>query len=272
MNVYIEMEGAMAISKEEQEYLVEQIESLTSKRPLFYLKFCSQKKYAEDVCNGKLYANTAEYFRKRELETGERGQGDQFELLLSIKTESITAIDNETGNILFTAPKGLFNVQFKSDDELPIVSFTGIPLGDMKFVDADEHHAEFLFPFTDDEYDTMKERFGEYCVIIGARELESKIASYSLNNNCDYVFDKIDYCDQNRIDRIQAFNKSAKERFLYKNADLSYQREYRLAVAEKIPDDHYISIGKLDSAKILKADELRQLKFSIEYLSHMREE
>lgn len=33
----------MAISKEEQEYLVEQLESLTSKRPLFYLKFCSQE-------------------------------------------------------------------------------------------------------------------------------------------------------------------------------------------------------------------------------------
>lgn len=56
----------MAISKEEQEYLVEQLESLTSKRPLFYLKFCSQEKYAEDICNGKLYANTAEYFRKRD--------------------------------------------------------------------------------------------------------------------------------------------------------------------------------------------------------------
>lgn len=215
----------MAISKEKQEYFVEQIEALTGKRPLFYLKFCSQEKYAEDVCNGKLYANTVEYFRRRELETGERGQGDQFELLLSIKTENITAVDSKTGDILFTAPKGMFNVQFKSDDDLLIVSFTGIPLGDMVFVNADEHHAEFLFPFTDGEYDTMKERFGEYCVIIGARELESKITSYSLKNNADYVFDKIEYCDQNRIDRIQAFNKSAKERFLYKNADLGCQKE-----------------------------------------------
>jgi len=86
------------------------------------------------------------------------------------------------------------------------------------------------------------------------------------------LFDKIEYCDQNRIDRIQAFNKSAKERFLYKNADLSYQREYRLAIADEMPQDHYVLIGKLNNTKILKAEELRQLKFSIEYLSHMREE
>ena len=103
---------------------------MTTPRPLFYLQFCSYEKFAQDVCNGDLYGNTAEFFRKREIETGERGQGDKFELLLSLETQNITVVDNETGKVVFTAPKGAFKVQFKNDDVILIVSFFGIPLGD----------------------------------------------------------------------------------------------------------------------------------------------
>lgn len=262
----------MSITPEEKKYLVEQIENLTSPRPLFYLKFCSCEKFAQDVCNGDLYGNSAGYFRQREIETGERGQGDQFELLLSIQTKNITAIDNETGNIIFTAPKGVFKVQFKEDDLIPIVSFVGIPLGDMEIIDVDETHADFKFPFTDDEYQTMAERFGEYCVILGAKEIEAKITAYCNHFGYDYIFDKVEYCDQNTIDRMQAFNKSAKERFLYKNSDLDYQREYRLAVGVEMPEDHFIRIGKFNTAKVIKSDVLKNLMFSINYTSHTKED
>lgn len=61
--------------------------------------------------------------------------------------------------------------------------------------------------------------------------------------NCDYVFDKIEYCKRNRIDRLQAFNKSEKEIFLYKNSDLSI-------------------------IKIFIPQEFKEIKFSIEYILH----
>lgn len=154
---------------------------------------------------------------------------------------------------------------------IPIVSFVGIPLGDMEFIDADETHATFKFPFTDDEYQTMTERFGEYCVMLGAREVETRITAFCNHFGCENVFDKVEYCDQNRIDRMQAFNKSAKERFLYKNSDLKYQREYRLAVGIEIPEDHFIRIGKFNSAKVIKSDVLRNLMFSINYTSYHKE-
>lgn len=233
----------MEITKENKEYLIEQIEDLCGKRPLFYLKFCSCEKFAKDVCSGDLYANTPAYFRDLELRTGERGQGDSFELISYIETERITMCDCETGNIIMTAPKGTFKVQFKDDNSVPIVCFVGIPLREMHIVDADENHADFLFPFSEEEYALMEEKFGQYCVVISARELENKIQKYCISENCDYVFDRIDYCPQNRIDRIQAFNTSAKERFLYKNEDLAYQREYRFALACKMPEDHFIKIG-----------------------------
>ena len=54
------------ISEEDRLQLVEQLEALTGKRPLFYLKFCSCEKFANDVCAGNLYATTPKYFREQE--------------------------------------------------------------------------------------------------------------------------------------------------------------------------------------------------------------
>ena len=44
----------IAISEEDRSKLVEQLESLAGRRPLFYLKFCSCEKFANDVCAGNL--------------------------------------------------------------------------------------------------------------------------------------------------------------------------------------------------------------------------
>lgn len=165
---------------------------------------------------------------------------------------------------------GNAKLQFKDDDVVPLVCFVGIPLREMVLISADETHAVFQFPFTAEEYQVMSERFGEYCVIIGANELEQRIDNVCGADECDYVFDAVEYCKQNRIDRMQAFAEYSKKRFLYKNEDLKYQREYRLAVAIEMPVDHFIHFGKLDTAKVLPSSELRNMAFSIEYVSHIR--
>ena len=85
-------------------------------------------------------------------------------------------------------------------------------------------------------------------MIVNGKELEHHINCYCEENECDYIFDKVEYCEQNRLDRMQVFSKSAKERFLYKNKDLAYQREYRLVIAHEMPIDHFVRIGKLDNS------------------------
>lgn len=255
----------MKPTPDEKNHLVTQIEGLCGTRPMFYLKFCSCEQFASDICNGNLYANTPEYFREQERRSGERGQGDQFELISVIESFNITMCDAESGNIILSSPKGTVKIRYKDDDSIPLVSFTGITLREMDFIEADEKHADCVFPFTDDEYERMEEKFGKYCVIIAAREIEQKIEQYCKTNNCDYIFDRIDYCSQSRIDRLQAFGGGTKERFLYKNEDLAYQREYRLAMALEMPLDHFIRIGKLDNAKVLEAKELKNMAFRIEY-------
>ncbi len=257
----------MGISKEEKDFIINEINKLTNGKPLFYLKFCSTEQFAQDICDGNLYGNTAEYFRQQEIKSGERGQGDRFETILSIQTNNITAIDRETGNIAFNAPKGTFTVQFESDKKIPIISFVGIPFQEMKIIEADETLTSFLLPFTDEEYINMSSKFGKYCVVLSGKELENRISAYCNAYGYDYLFDKIEYCNQNRLDRIEAFNKCAKERFLYKNADLAYQREYRLAIGIEIPDDHFIRLGPFSSAKYIESEKLKDLYYVINYKS-----
>lgn len=260
------------LNQEDKDYLIDQLENQMGTRPVFYLKFCSEEKFAQDVCNGDFYGNTAEYFRKKELESGERGQGDQFELILPIKTEKVSMFDYETGNLVAIFEGGNAKFQYKDDDTIPIVSFVGIPIREMKLIEADETQAVFQFPFNIEEYRTMKERFGTYCVVLSAKELEQRIEAICRKNECDYVFDAVEYCCQNRIDRMQSFVEGSKKRFLYKNEDLRYQREYRLAVAIEMPEDHFLHFGKLENAKTISADDLQNMAVSIEYVSHTKED
>lgn len=255
----------MNLLSEEKKHICSEINHQTNNRPLFYLKFCSEERFANDVCNGNLYGNTAEYFRRKEIETGERGQGDKYETILNIDTQNITAIDNETGNIAFIAPKGVVSIKFEADLLIPIVSFVGISVDETTIIESTEEYTDFLLPFSEEEYNSLEEKFGEYCVIIAGNELEKKINNYCSSNGYEYLFDKVTYCNPNRIDRIEAFRTGSKERFLYKNEDLSFQREYRLAIGIEIPDDHFIRIGKLTSARCIESKKLKNLFFRVNY-------
>lgn len=55
---------------------------------------------------------------------------------------------------------------------------------------------------------------------------------------------------------------------MYKNEDLSYQREYRLALACEIPSDHFIDMGAFKNAEIFKSDNLKSIVFTINFISH----
>lgn len=254
------------ISIENKELLTKQIEVHLGERPLFYLKFCEKESWANDVAAGNLYGNTAEYFRNIENKTGECGQGDKQEMINIIETQRIVMLDSVTGTPVLTASSGTLNVEFSADKKIPIVSFVGITLRDMVLVNYDEKRAEFRFPFTDEEFTLMEQKFGKYCTIVGAREIEARIENYCKTiGGAEYIFDKVVYCPQNTFQRIEAFNNGDKQRYLYKNECFAYQREYRLAIAIEMPKDHFIRLGKLMNAKAFLSSEISNFKFSIGY-------
>ena len=253
------------INQDEKNMIVSQIEKLMSSKPFVFLKFCSQEKYAKDVLNGDLFSNTAEWFRNKENETGERGQGDKYELILPFASEKVSLFDYETGNHVMDFIKPDVTLRLNDDDCLPIVCFVGIPLRDMNLLEYDKSHAVFSLPFSPEEYQTMEERFGKYCVLINARELEEKIVRYCNNNNCDFIFDKIDYCEKNSLERMKAFVSLSPTRVLFKNSDLAYQREYRLVLPDSVLEDNYVRLGRLDNAKCLDVSQIKNLIIRIDY-------
>ncbi len=241
----------MQISSDKATKLINQLDGLFGKKPLFYLKFVKSKEYADELINGKFFANTPEYFRKLELETGERGQGDSHELLSIIECFNIQFIGSNNSTFDFKLPKAKATFQFESDNNIPMVCFVGITVKDLLLVSANETQAEFKLPFSNNELSTIKDRFGEYCVVFEPTELLRNIESFSCKNNLTYAFKKIEYCSQHTKERIEAFAKDSIDRFYYKDEDLAYQNEYRLIFDMDIPDDHKIIFDKF-SEKINK--------------------
>lgn len=47
----------MEILDKDKEHFVSELEKLTGTRLLFYLKFCSEEKFATDICEGRWYAD-----------------------------------------------------------------------------------------------------------------------------------------------------------------------------------------------------------------------
>lgn len=246
-----------------EDEIISEIEKMTGKEPLFYLKFCGEKQYADDVLEGRLFANTPKYYRELEISTGMRGQGDKNELTLVNDVFDIKFTSLETKELSFTLPKAVIHLSYKEDDNVPMVCFSGFSLSEMKAVKFDEKHIELALPFSDAEYDEMSSTFGSFCVIIGAHELRERIRQ--TYPEIKYILGPVEYVSSASLSKAQAFANRAMERFLLKDEDLSYQREHRLVISIECPKDHYINVGRLHNAMAIRTDELRQLQLSIGY-------
>ena len=244
----------------EENLTIEEIESVIGEEPIFYLKFTSKESFANDVVEGKLYANTPEWFRNKELETGEHGQGDKNELQYAMPLFSIRFINPETGNCDFELPHANGRIAFKDDDKLPLVCFVGIPLHEMRIISQTPETMEIALPFSESEYSEMGKRFGEYCVIVEAKALIEGLQQYCNDNSCQYILKKVTYCVSNFKEKAEAFANGSTDRFFFKDEDFAYQREYRLVLSREIPDDHFIKISSLKGkATVVKSEQLSNL-------------
>jgi len=243
---------------------IEEVEELVGREPIFYLKFTSKETFANDIVDGNFYANTLNWFREREIKTGEHGQGDKNELQYNMPLIGLRFINPETGICEFEIPQATGKLLFNSDNKIPIVCFVGIPLREMKIISQTPESLQIAFPFSEAEYSEMEQKFGEYCVILEAKALIEALQQYCDENSCQCILKKVTYCVSNYTEKAEAFANGSIDRFFFKDEDFSYQREYRLILSKEIPDDHFIRLTSLKSkAKIVKSDQLNNLCLSI---------
>lgn len=227
----------------------------TSKKmdtPVFFIKFCEKKEYAQDILQGRLYTNSAEYFRLAEIKSGKRGQGDKDELIYGFPFENLTCVDRSSKKEVFRVKVGHARLNWDSDNNKAMVSFIAFRRSQLDNV-GEENGAElYSLQNYSQEFTSLSKQFGKYCVVMNATELVNRIENYCNDRNIGYRFGDVIYVSDHSEQQGRAFFEQDPDRFLYKNDFFKNQSECRLAMDIDVPEDHYINIGKLKKAQITK--------------------
>ena len=141
------------LTDENERYIIDWLNDKNDGRPYFLLKFCQEERFAKDICAGNLFANTPKWFRNKENESGVRGQGDAYELILPMRFDKVEICNPQTKDIICELGNGSGQFQIKDDDVKPLVSFVGITINEMHPVRVTEDEACFRFPFSEEEFE-----------------------------------------------------------------------------------------------------------------------
>lgn len=238
-----------------KEELKEKLKEKYGDNPMIILKFVSKEEFAEDVLNGNLYMNTAEFYREYEKIYKAKGIGDKNELKLEILPENITL--NVKGKDIKFKPKGNAVFEYKDDRVMPMYCMTYLTINDFEIIKYDENSATLGINL---DTNMLREDFGEYVTIINIDEFKSRIFDKQKQYGIDVVFGFVKYTEKFDADRTEKFLSSSKGRFLYKDKDYEYQKECRIIIDRYVDSDKYFRMGDLrDIAQMCKTSELKDI-------------
>ena len=225
-------------------------------RVFAYLKFTGCEAWGNDVVNGNLYMNPIKYYRDLEVNSGIKGQGDSGELKLISDNVELKVIIPGTGDEVLLNPKQI-KFEYTQDEQIPVFCVMGIKYKDLIVYDYDEETIKFKFPYSKEEIEQLKKDFGEYVVLVFPVGFKAAVQKAANNQNIQVYFGEVHYCDANSEERHDAFFNSDVQRFLYKDLDFSYQKEFRLILNQAITDGNFFEVGSLsDCAQLFLVDDL----------------
>lgn len=237
---------------------------LMGDRPLFYLKFTKEKEWAEAVQNGNLYMSPIVALRDIEKKSGQKGQGDIKEASLysqDVKVKIIT----EDGCVIPLESKSV-KFEYTDDKFTPIFCVSGITMKDLNVVDFSEESITFTIRFDTDEFERIKKEFGEYVVLLYPQHFEKAIHTTLQEQNLNGFFEPVRYCHPNLDEKHDAFYLGKGSRFLYKDTEFEYQKEYRFVLDAQITEGKYFNVGSLaNCSALLITDELLDKRFTLFY-------
>lgn len=249
--------------------LKQKLKEIIEDSPLFYFKITREEKWANDIIQGKLFMNTINFYKKLEKEEGLKGQGDKDELTIKLNPIDATIIakDRKDGSELARIPVGMknLNIEFDNDKKKPVFCIIAITLDDMEIVEDDGNLIRLKLNFSEKEIDRLKSEFGQYVVFIKAFRFQEKLEK-SLNSlGINWTLDKVNYTNENMNKRLELTKNNDLKRFLYKDPDFKYQKEYRLILDEDVEDNKILEIEKIskDDGFLINIDSL--LNFGLVY-------
>ncbi len=231
-----------------------------------YLKFTEKKEWAEGIVSGNLYMKPIKYYRDLETKYGIKGQGDSREVSLISEDVRVTITSLDTGVVIPGEAREV-RIHYPKDEKNPIFCITGIKVKDLEIKEFDEESIKFKLPFTTSDLEQFKRDFGNYAVIIMAETFQSAIKGALEKQNINGYFGEVIYCENDTIEKERDFFNEELKRFMYKDADFSYQKEHRLVLDDSVVEERFFDVGSLkEYANLFEVDKLLDFEICIKYV------
>lgn len=237
--------------------------------PDLLIKFSTERRFLQDLADGRVYMNESGYFRQ--LEDGFRG--DKYDGKCPITMNSpdwyieIGPVDNSSEKIRLSYDQIRdFSVGFANDDKIPLFC-------------CSEFSEEILTKpinnvlYFKDEFIREMEQFGEYYIIFYKYDLLQKMYDYVIKNGYGWKTDRVKYKDIKLAYNETIFenrNRNIYDPFFVKDLSYKWQNEWRILLkppANSIIGDnenhHVAQIPPLQWYHIGTIEELRNNAITI---------
>lgn len=222
---------------------------------MLLLKFTSRESFAEDVLNGNLFMNTAEFYREYEEQYNTKGIGDKNELKLEMSPEILTL--NISGKEIKFKPRGKAVFEYKDDKNIPMYCMTYLTIDDFEIINYDGDSVTLGINL---DIDMLRKDFGEYVTIINPVEFKEKIDIKQKEYGVGVIFGFVKYREKFDKKRTEEFLSASTERFLYKDKGYEYQKECRIILSNYVDDDKYFRVGSLKEIAVnCRTSELKDM-------------
>lgn len=243
--------------------------------PIIFLKFTNNEEWANDILDGRLYMNTLKYFRDLENDMGIKGQGDKNEGVLTLRPESLKLIPQNGGKALELKPS-YARMKYNDDDDIYVYCMMDITMNDIEIVEFSQEnnkvHVTLKLKFQCSDIKNIREDFGSYAIIIYPGRFLEKVNKKCGEEQIPISYGMVKYREENDNERVDKFMEFSPERFLFKDLDFEYQKEYRLAIKRNTKNSNYFNIDSLrDLAYMVEVDESFNDKLKIELTFYMEE-
>lgn len=200
---------------------------------IMFVKFGS-KKNLQSLQQGKIYMKNALYYRKLEEESQQRGQGDANEGTTIMFDVPIWINGKRLPNA--TIMRGSNNI----DDVTPLFCCSCFKRKDFILKeDGNYYIKENLL-----DWSSIKEDFGDHALVIPyPQEFVSLVKKYCDAHNYDLRWKEIEYVDYSSENAHLKLYKNDLSHFFIKDSAFSYQKEFRLLLANCFTEEGKDHIG-----------------------------
>ncbi|MCA1182428.1 hypothetical protein CHCC14600_4256 [Bacillus licheniformis] len=206
--------------------------------------------YIDSLVDGNLYMNNFQYFIDRELETGDRGVGDKYEVSNHYSDVYLRFYNNLTGELLGEGPADKVYSQKEEDKRRPVYCMFCLHSGNLNVVGEDDDWYYTELDLTKEEKEKMINEFNDQALLINPNPFIERVEKAGKEKGFILAKGLVEYDDFsiNSEKRIESYRQQNRI-FFWKDHFFKNQHEYRIVVTNterEVKDPLIFNIGNID--------------------------